>query len=300
MSSRSLPPPVRARLDGPRLAVPGVIGVIEARGIRYALVGTDAGWPIFQPMDEWRNEVLLVEKRALALEHRALLESKLPDMELAEALALNADMESYELPPPHSEEELRSLKLASAARLLVISETERRALLGRGVPVYQIGYHRGSSILSVEIFEGQESAPTQVSAFEVSRVGWPDVLPANLHPDRFLALFTARWIDRALRVLTQGVITEGAVQLARYCAYGPPRFELMEDELAEAAIVAAAHMSASAEALMLPIHGRALRIHLPSFALPVSYPAPDGKPGATSFTTELEVPPEDCWLLLDS
>lgn len=213
MSSRLVPPPVRARLHGTRLAVPGVIGVIEAPDVRYALTGVDAGWPIFQPMDEWREEVVLVEKRALALEDRALFERKLPDVERAEALAINADMESYELPPPHSEEELRSLKLASTARLLAVSETERWALQRRGLPVYRVGYHRGPSVLSVEVVEGQESIPTRVNAFEVSRIPSPDPLPP--------------------------------------------------------------------------------------FALQVDYPAPDGKPGDTAFHTQLEVPPEDCWLLLD-
>jgi hypothetical protein len=154
MSRRFTPPIVRSRLGGPRLAVPGVIGVIEAQDVRYALTGVDAGWPIFQPMDERKGDVLLVEKRALTLEDRAILERALPDVELAQALALNADMESYELPPPHSEEELRSLKLASAARLLVVSETEQRALQARRVPVYRVGYHRHSDVLSFESMVG--------------------------------------------------------------------------------------------------------------------------------------------------
>jgi hypothetical protein len=297
MARRFIPPPIRARLSGPRLAVPGVIGVIEAQDIRYALIGVDAGWPIFQPMDEWTDEVLLVEKRVLSIEDRAVLERKLPDAELAEALALNADMESYELPPPHSAEELRSLKLASAARLLVVSEAEQRALTKRGRPVYRVGYHRGSSVLSIEFVEGQGNTLIRVSAFEVSRVPWPDVLPADLTPREFHALFTARWIDRALRVLTQGIITEGAVQLARYCARGPPRFELLEDAPVEAAITAAVRMSAFTEHVELPLHGSAFRIHLPSFALPMDYPAPEGKPGARPLHTQFEVPPEDCWLL---
>jgi hypothetical protein len=299
MSSRIIPPLIRARLDGRRLAVPGVIGVIEAPDVRYALIGADAGWPIFQPMDEWRDEVVLVEKRALSLEDRAVLERKLPDAELAEALAFNADMESYELPPPHSEEELRSLKLASAARLLVVSETERWALQGRGVPIYRVGYHRGPSVLSVEVVEGQESTPTWVSAFDVSRIRSPDRLPAHLNSRQFHALFNARWIDRALRMLTHGIITEGAVQLARYCARGSPGFTLLKDGAAEAAITAAVKLSAFAEPLDLPLHGRARWVRLPSFTLPVDYPAPNGKPGAMSFHTQLEVLPEDCWLLLD-
>lgn len=173
------------------------------------------------------------------------------------------------------------------------------ALQKRGFPLYRVGYHRGPSVLSVEVVEGQQSTPTQVSAFEVSRVPWPDPLPDHLTSRQFHALFTARWIDRALRMLTQGIITEGAVQLARYCEHGSPHFPLLEDGAAEAAITAAVKMSASAEPLDLPLHGRARRVRLPSFALPVDYPAPDGKPGATAFHTQLEVPPEDCWLLLD-
>jgi len=298
MSTRLIPPLIRARLDSKRLAVPGVIGVIEAPNVRYALIGADAGWPIFQPMDEWRDEVVLVEKRALSLEDRAVLERKLPDVELAEALAFNADMESYELPPPHSEEDLRSLRLASAARLLVVSETERWALQGRNVPVYRVGYHRGPSVLSVDVVEGDENNPTQVNAFDVSRIREPDRLPANLTSRQFHALFTARWIDRALRVLTQGIITEGAVQLARYNAHGR-HFPLLEDEAAEAAITAAARMSTLAEPLELPLHGRARWVRLPSFTLPVVYLAPHGRPLAMPFDTQLEVPPEDCWIILD-
>ncbi len=181
MGSRILSPLVRARLSSPRLAVPGVIGLMETPDVRYVLAGVDAGWPIFQPMDEWKTEVLLVEKRALSLEDRAVLERKLPDVELAEALALNADIESYELPPPHPEEELRSLKLASAARLLVVSESEQRSLTGRGLPVYRVGYHRGPSVLSVEVVEGKESTPTRISAFEVSRI--PSSIPPPRRPD---------------------------------------------------------------------------------------------------------------------
>jgi len=299
MSSSLAPPLVRARLDGTRLAVPGVIGVIEAPDVRYAMIGPDAGWPIFQLMDEWRDEVLLVEKRALALEDRAVLEHKLPDVELAEALALNADMTSYELPPPHSEEELRSLRLASAARLLVVSEAAQLRLLARGRPVYRVGYHRGPSVLSVEVMEGQESTPTRVSAFEVSRIPLPRPIPNGLSQKQFRALFTARWIDRTLRMFTQGIITEGAVQLARYCAHGPPRFTLVKDEPAEAAIMAAFQMHAFAGRFEVPLHGPALRVHLPSFSLPVEYPAPGGKPDSTPFRTELQVPAENCWLLLD-
>ncbi len=89
------------------------------------------------------------------------------------------------------------------------------------------------------------------------------------------------------------------MQLARYCAHGPSRFTLVEDAAAEAAIAVAGQMIAFAELVDLPLHGRARRVLLPSFALPVDYPAPEGKPDAKPFHTQLEVPPEDCWILGD-
>ncbi len=52
MSNRPLYPAVWAHLSERPVAIPGVIGVIEAQDVTYALIGPDAGWPTFPPMDE--------------------------------------------------------------------------------------------------------------------------------------------------------------------------------------------------------------------------------------------------------
>jgi hypothetical protein len=58
-------------------------------------------------------------------------------------------------------------------------------------------------------------------------------------------------------------------------------------------------MSASADAVELPLHGRARRVPLPSFAPKMSFQPPSNKPDSKPLDLQVEIPAEECWLLPD-
>jgi hypothetical protein len=286
---------VQGRLPGARLAVPGVIEVLHAPGVSYARHGPDVGWPGFQPLDTWEGTVLLVEQRSIPLKARAALSRMLPDEALARALATNADLESYELPPPHGARELFSLRLANASRLWVVSAQEQQALNAHNVPVYQVSHSRSRSSLFVEIFESWRGASMWgLHAHHMLQLplGAP---PPGLSREQHRALFQARWLDRALRVSTRLAVTEGAVRLALRCHQELEPPELLTDEVVPAAVQAAAQMYSGVERLHLPMHGLARRVHLPDIQLPFEWEDPPDS--GRMIPGRLSVPAEDCWLV---
>lgn len=300
MGTQSATPLGRVRFAGERLAMPGVLGVVEAPGVHYVQRGVDAGWPVFRPMNEWKTHVLLVEVRALTLEAREVLEEDLPDVALAQALASNADMESYELPPPHDEDALLSLRLAAASRLLIVSETESRALHRLGIPIYKVGYSRYLSQLDVDLVGSVEPPPARIDTHDVLRLQprHPPP-PPKLSSEQYSALFLARWMDRAIQALTFGTLTEGAMQFARCCHRGLEGLKLVEDEIARGLQVAADQMAAGAEYVIVPPTTRARRVTLPAVELPVTYADPIDPEGPPT-QGRLSLPAEDCWLVVGS
>jgi hypothetical protein len=284
----------QGRLPGERLAVPGVIELIEAPGVSYAQLGPDAGWPGFQPLETWEGSVLLVEPRALPLKARAALTRTLPDEALARALAINADLESYELPPPHGERELLSLRLANAARLLVVSAEEQQALTAYEVPVYRVGHAGSPSSLFVEILESRRSLSKWLRAHSVLSLPL-EAPPSGVSREQYRALFEARWLDRALLASTRRVVTEAAVRLALRCHQRLEPPELLTDAVVAEALQAVDQMSQGVERIRLPLHGLVRRVHLPALRFPFEW---EDRPGSGRLLQAwLSVPAEDCWLV---
>ena len=117
------------RLNARRLAVPGVIGMRDPSGVSFSrvphvLIGPDAGFPEFQPLDEWKNDVVLVDARALASGLRAAAGIRLPEEEIAECEALERELAEYGHlhAPVLSGEALSALRLAGRARLRAIDD----------------------------------------------------------------------------------------------------------------------------------------------------------------------------------
>jgi hypothetical protein len=286
------------RFQKPTLAVPGVIGVLSYYDVQYVQLGPDAGWPVPQPMLDWSSDFLFVEKRALSLKARALLGRKLPDEALAEALALNADMASVDVPPIYEEAALEELRLAHSARLLIVPPEQHEPLQGQGVPVYRAGYSRVMSYLRLDIPQDTQVLRLWISEPDELFLYSPEAPPPSVSNAQFLGWVRALWIDRALRALTQGVISESAVHAARACdSRFWNRLPLLKDGALQAAMEAAAQMSAGAPAVTLPFHGRAVRLRLPPFEVLCESRDASGKPLGLGAQSPFTVPAEDAWLV---
>lgn len=145
------------RLVESRLAVPGVIGMREARHLsfgkmQHVLIGPDAGFPEYQSLDEWKSEVALVDARALPREVRK--EAGLKDLE--EERARHADIEWASF---MGERELDDLRIQERARLTPLDERARGVLTAHGHAYWLAGYTRHSDMLWVHHIGG--AAPRQ-------------------------------------------------------------------------------------------------------------------------------------------
>ncbi|NPD28522.1 hypothetical protein [Corallococcus exiguus] len=280
------------RLVEARLAVPGVIGMREARRLSFGkmphvLIGPDAGFPEFQPLDEWKNEVALVDARALPLEVRK--EAGLKDP--AEEHARLVEMEwAYYM----GEGKLEDLRILERARLTPLDEKARGVLTAHGHAYWLAGYSRHSSMLWVHLIGG--AAPRQAWT-SIWSTPPPQPLgegpPAWLSPEAYSELRLARWADRVLRALSDGMVTETGLLFARV---REAIWDLAEDDLARAGMEAAAHMAAGADEVVLPLHGPARRVRLPPFILSVHERSPFERE-EPSRLREVHVPAEDAWIL---
>lgn len=281
-----------------RLTVPGVIGVVSFYGLHYAQLGPDAGWPVPQAMLDWKTDFFFVERRMLTLEARALLGEKLPDEELAQALALNADMESVEAPPLYDEAALAELRLANSARLLLVRPELHLALRKQGVPVYRAGYSRVTSYLYVELPEGKATTCLWIQDPDPLFLYRPDTPAPEVSDQRLVELGRALWIDRALRALTHGVLSESAVHAARSCElHFWNKMRLVRDGSVQAAVEAVSRMKAGDRIVALPLHGRAFRVRLPPFEIRCDDADPFAQPYRPGHRRTLTVPAEDGWFV---
>ncbi|RKH56125.1 hypothetical protein [Corallococcus aberystwythensis] len=280
------------RLVETRLAVPGVIGMRNAWSLSFGkmphvLIGPDAGFPEFQPLDDWKNEVALVDARALPREVRE--EAGLKDP--AEERAMFADSELADL---IDEGHLENLRILERARLTPLDERARGVLTAHGHAYWLAGYSRHSSTLWVHLIGG--AAPRQAWAGYWSTP--PPQPPAEgppawLSPEVYLELRLARWADRVLRALSDGMVTETGLLFARV---REATFHLAEDDLAQAGMEAAALMAAGADEVVLPLHGPARRVRLPPFIRNVHERSPFER-AEPSHMREIHVPAEDAWML---
>ncbi len=244
------------------------------------VLGPDAGFPEFQPLGDWKSDVVMVDARALAPEARAAAGIKLPEEEIAEHEALDRELEEYGAlsAPTLGAEALSALRLAGRARLWPIDEQARRALADRGASLWVAGYTRHSETIWAHRVGGSEPFALWVSRYESEFAGG---LPANLARDRGRALVSTRWPDRVLRALSGGAVSEPALLFARRQLARWPAELLVEDDLAHAGVEAAARMAAGEDVVDMPLHGPVRRVRLPGFTLHAWEINPlDVRPGA--------------------
>ena len=268
------------RLEEARLAMPGVIGVSAAwDGVVCCVgVGRDAGFPGFQPLDEWKHDVALVDARALGCEVRAAAGLRLPEDELVEMEAVDREMGASGCHGWVSAAERDPLAIASRAHLLPLTSTQQAALVARGVPFWVAGYTRHSSTLWLHRVTGAHAARAP-----------PMLRDDPRHVNRWLgqeprdAVFRARWADRVLQALSDGDVTlDGLLLYARRRSVRGERRSPPADvrrRRARAGLVAAQRIVAGQEVVDVPLHGRARRVSLPAFSIQVATEDPFG-PGS--------------------
>jgi hypothetical protein len=285
-----------ARLDtlvGKRLAVPGVIGMRDPCGVSFScvphvVVGPDAGFPEFQQLDEWKNEVALVDPRSVAPEVRAEAGIKLPEDEIAYYEELMRDPFACDF-----SEDIAALRLARRARVQEIDDEARRVLSEHGIPFWVAGYTRYSATLWLRREGGTEPFALWVSRYDFEYAG---AVPAG--GARFPELVSTRWADRVLRACSGGAVSEPAMLFARSHRLGLSSDPLVEDEVARAAVDAAASIAAGHDVVDLPLHGPVRRVHLPGFtgSAWTSDPFDAGRGGQPLPARSIEVPSENVYV----
>ncbi|QSQ21831.1 hypothetical protein JY651_42905 [Pyxidicoccus parkwayensis] len=291
-------------VDGSRLAVPGVIGLREAWSLSFGqmehvLLGPDAGFPEFQPVDEWKNEVALVDARALPPEVRKEAGIRTPEEERAELEAFCAEAAAFDWPRSMEERRLEDLRVLERARLTPLDDRARGVLTAHGYAYWLAGFTRHSDILWVHRIGGTAPLAAWTSIWLETR-RTPDVEgpPEWLASEKYSELWRTRWTDRVLRELSDGAVTEAGLLFARV---REAVFHLAEDDLARAGTEAAARMAANADEVMIPLHGPARRVRLPPFILKVYERSPfeaRATPGELIPLREMLVPGEDTWVLV--
>ena len=270
------------RLDEPYLAIPGVIGVASEWSGRcaYVAVGRDAGFPGFQPLDEWKTEVALVATDALTLEQRRAAKLRLPADELADADAWARELASFGGARADDDGEAGALEVAARAALQSITDEQRQLLTSLDVPFWIAGYTRHSSTLWLHHHAGVDVSHAFV-ALDDSRHA----------PSPFANAPLARecWADRVLRALSGGVIGARALAYARRRAAGWTRERLLDDDLARAGLVAAERIADGDSIVDIPLHGRVRQQTLPPFTIWVG----DRQDAQTG--RQLSVPRADVW-----
>jgi hypothetical protein len=291
------------RLEVDRLAAPGRIGMRDPRGLSFAraphlLVGPDAGFPEFQPLDEWKCDVALVDARALSSEVRAAAGIQLPEEAIAVGEAYDRDLAEAgaRCPPMLDGEEVSALRLAERARLHAIEDSARRVLVDSGASYWVAGYTRHSDTLWVHRVGGAEPFSRWADRWETEYAGDP---PLTIARARFRAILSTRWPDRVLRALSGGAVSEPALLFARRRLARWPVGCVVEDDLAHAAIEAEARIAAGDEVVDVPLHGPVRRVRLPAFTLRASEMNPlDAVAGKPCRTRAIEVPREDVYVPL--
>ncbi|MBN8467400.1 hypothetical protein JYJ95_12825 [Corallococcus exiguus] len=137
--------------------MPGVIGMREAWSLSFGkmphvLIGPDVGFPEVQPLDEWKNEVALVDARALPRKVRE--EAGLKDPEEERAMLAEIE-EAYCM----EERVLENLRILERTRLTPLDERARGVLTAHGHAYWLAGYTRHSDMLWVHHVGG--AAPRQ-------------------------------------------------------------------------------------------------------------------------------------------
>lgn len=163
-------------------------------------------------MPSWRR--VADWKRTITLVH-------LDDVALPAGWATPADRLEERFP--------RLATAVAASRFARVEAPEAKALRARGVPLYEVGYHRGSSgfLLADEHGGQRETVDLDAGALAAG------VFPAE-DDDAFDDV-----VDALLRIHTEGLLTERAVILAAAAPALGPSAPLTADELTEAELAEA-------------------------------------------------------------
>ncbi|NVB39229.1 hypothetical protein G6O69_15405 [Pseudenhygromyxa sp. WMMC2535] len=117
---------------------PGLIALDEGETSSTLRLDAASGWEMrWQPLDEWKRQVDVIEVSALSPRVCEALGCERPAAQLGEGLSW-------------------ARRLLSAARLVVVREHDRAQLLELGVRVYTIGYHRVPERLRIIAVGGGE------------------------------------------------------------------------------------------------------------------------------------------------
>ncbi|NMO18019.1 hypothetical protein HPC49_46780 [Pyxidicoccus fallax] len=289
------------RIADNRLLMPGVIGVREPFSISFGqlvhvLVGPDAGFPEYRPLDDWKHEVALAEVRSLPPELRKEAGIRLPEEELAEMDAYDREMAEFQQSSSFDDSERAGLRLEQQARLTRLDEQARRVLDARGHAYWLVGFTRHTDMLWVHRIGG--ASPFQACTGRWCRIREvePHGAPAAwMDSAQYGTLWSVRWADRALRALSGGEVTESTLLFA---CRSENACRFLDDDVARAGAEAAARMSAGADEVMLPLHGPARRVRLPAFIMPTWALHPLEELPGNSEPREVEVPAEDAWVLV--
>ena len=293
------------RLVGNRLLVPGVIGVRNPHSLSFddlvhVLVGPDAGFPEGQALDEWKRDLALVDASALPAGLRKEAGLQLPAEERAELEAREREFAEFpELGGPlwATERALGELVLDERTRLTPLDERARRVLEAHGHAYWVAGYSRVTSHLWVHRIGGAAPFKAWVGRWDEVREDSADGGPPEwMRRGQYFALWRVRWVDRMLRALSDGAVTEPLLLCVNR---HEELYELVEDDILQAGIDAAARISTGADEVVIPLHGPARRVRLPAFTIRVSEADPfDARPGAPWPLRDVEVPAEDAWVLV--
>ena len=278
------------------LRVPGVIGVVLDPAPPRVEVGVDAGWPRFQPMDQWKGEPWQLVERA-SIDHSAAEAAGIVLAEIALATMSDEEARWQELQSTwggttalHGERAMQTLRLRARQRLIALDAPAATSLRRQGIPVWGVGYSRHREQLRVvlpghagEIVIGGHDVPIAVDEGR---------LPPQIRLAAAQALCRAVWFDRVLRALSDGAITELAVQAALAAHTDRPLDEVVDDDVARAGAEAAARVTACAAEVEIPRYGTAYRVHLPAILVGFETEGPDGP-----LRARLPVAAEDRWIL---
>lgn len=186
-------------------------GVAERRALTVRRAPAPLA-PYVSRMPSWRR--VADWKRTITLVH-------LGDLDLPAGWATPADRLGDRFP--------RLAAAVTAARFARVEEPGARVLRSRGVPLYEVGSHRGSSGFFLADDAGGERDTVDLDA---------GALAAGIFPADDDAAFDDV-VDALLRIHTEGLLTERAVILAAAAPALGPAAPLTADELAEAGIAEA-------------------------------------------------------------
>lgn len=288
-----------ARLHGSRLAIPGIIGVPSAVSFgkaSYVLTGPHAGFPEFQPLDEWKSYVSLADHHALAPDVREAAGIELPEAVLARIADEDREMEAVDLPGDlfHDDAMRGRLLLAASAPMLPLPERAPSLLDVRGVPYWRAGYSRISGAVWLE-WRAPAGWRASFGVHDVNQLGVASA--GGLARDAYQALFWSVWVSRALRALSGGAVSEQMVLFARAHAVGWHAVPLARDAVVAAGVEARVRIDAREDWVDVPLHGRARRVAMPPFELRVWDADPFSGDEAAAPARTFLVPREDVWWL---